>query len=243
MPRFFVDATLAPGEHLRLPAGASRHIQVLRLQPGEEVTLFNGTGGQWQARIERIERSSVSVELLAFDPVEREPERRVHLAVGVPANERMDWLIEKAAELGAASVQPLLTAHSVVRLTSERAEKKRLHWQAVSLAACEQCGGNRPPKIEALCELTAWLLAPNIQRQRYVLSLQADARPLMQLLTASDPESELLLLSGPEGGLSREEEAAARTSGFLPASLGPRVLRAETAALTGLSLALQMRSR
>ncbi len=243
MPRFFVDETLARGESLRLPAGASRHIQVLRLQPGEEVTLFNGTGGQWRARIERIERTSVSVQLLAFDPVEREPGRRVHLAVGTPANERMDWLIEKATELGVASIQALQTARSVVRLKGDRAEKKRQHWQAVSLSACEQCGGNRPPKIEALRELTDWLLAQHVHPNRYILSLQNDARPLPHLLASCNPKSDLLLLSGPEGGLSTEEEAAARAKGFLPASLGPRVLRAETAALTGLSLALQLNSR
>lgn len=239
MPRFFIDASLTPGQRLRLPTGASRHVQVLRLQPGDTVTLFNGSGGQWQARIERMERSSVTVGLLAFEPVEREPARRVQLAVGVPANERMDWLVEKATELGVASLQPLLTAHSVLRLSGDRAEKKRLHWQAICAAACEQCGGNRLARIEALLELPHWLRLPRAPAQRFVLSLQADAQPLAELLNTCAPEAELLLLSGPEGGLSKQEEAAARASGFVPASLGPRVLRAETAALAALSLALR----
>ncbi len=238
MPRFFIDAALNPGERLRLPAGASRHVQVLRMQPGQELTLFNGAGGQWRACIERMERSSVTVALLAFEPIEREPDRRVHLALGVPANERMDWLVEKATELGAASLQPLLTAHSVLRLSGERAEKKRLHWQAICAAACEQSGSNRLPTIEPLRELPAWLALPRTLSRRYVLSLQADAQPLARLLDAHAPDAELLLLSGPEGGLSGPEEAAARACGFVPASLGPRVLRAETAALTALGLAL-----
>lgn len=241
MPRFFVDQALRGGDRLRLPAGPSRHIQVLRLQPGDEVTLFNGGGGQWQARIERIERSNVSVLLLGFDPIEREPGQRVHLAVGVPANERMDWLVEKATELGAASLQPLLTAHSVMRLSGERAEKKRQHWQAISSAACEQCGSNRLLRIEALCPLTAWLTSQRTPAQGFVLSLQADARPLPDLLAASKSGPDLLLLSGPEGGLSRQEEEAARSMGLVPASLGPRTLRAETAALAALSLAVQGR--
>ncbi len=204
MPRFFIDASLTPGQRLRLPTGASRHVQVLRLQPGDTVTLFNGLGGQWQARIER-----------------------------------MDWLVEKATELGVASLQPLLTAHSVLRLSGDRAEKKRLHWQAICAAACEQCGGNRLARIEALLELPHWLRLPRAPAQRFVLSLQADAQPLAELLNTCAPEAELLLLSGPEGGLSKQEEAAARASGFVPASLGPRVLRAETAALAALSLALR----
>jgi 16S rRNA (uracil1498-N3)-methyltransferase len=243
MPRFFIDAPLNAGDRLRLPAGASRHVQVLRLQPGQELTLFNGAGGQWRARIERMERSSVTVAVLAFEPVEREPARRVHLALGVPANERMDWLVEKATELGAASLQPLLSAHSVLRLTGERAEKKRLHWLAVCAAACEQCGSNRLPTIEPLRELPAWLALPAPPVRRYVLSLQADARPLARLIGADAPDTELLLLSGPEGGLSGQEEEAARACGFVPASLGPRVLRAETAALSALVLALHGQPR
>lgn len=239
MPRFFVDLPLKDRERLPLPAGASRHVQVLRLQPGDKVTLFNGTGGQWRARIDRIERTRVTVELEAFEPIEREPTRSVHLAVGVPANERMDWLVEKASELGAASLQPLVTTHSVWRLSGERAEKKRRHWQAIAAAACEQCGGNRLPAIEPMSELAAWLSLAHPTLHRGVLSLREDARPLAGWRDECAPAASLLLLSGPEGGLSRQEEEAARARGFIPISLGPRTLRAETAALAALSLALQ----
>ena len=235
MPRFFIPGPLAAEQ--ALPASAARHVQVLRLQPGQEITLFNGEGGQWQARITQMGRSDVQVQLLQWQDAEREPQRRVHLAVGMPANERMDWLVEKATELGAASLWPLQTAHSVLRLSGERAEKKRLHWQAVAAAACEQCGGNRLPAIGRISELGAWLAQAPKAPLRCVLSLDAAANTLDHELARIGAQDEVVFLSGPEGGLAPSEEAAARAAGFVPVSLGPRVLRAETAALTALARA------
>ena len=235
MPRFFIPGPLAAEQ--ALPASAARHVQVLRLQPGQEITLFNGEGGQWQARITQMGRSDVQVQLLQWQDAEREPQRRVHLAVGMPANERMDWLVEKATELGAASLWPLQTAHSVLRLSGERAEKKRLHWQAVAAAACEQCGGNRLPEIGRISELGAWLAQAPKAPLRCVLSLDAAANTLDHELARIGAQDEVVFLSGPEGGLAPNEEAAARAAGFVPVSLGPRVLRAETAALTALARA------
>ena len=153
MPRFFCPAPLRTGDLLDLPAGAARHVQVLRLQPGDSITLFNhGPGwegvspcGEFEARVTLMGRSQVQVEIGAHQAVEREAQRAVHLAVGMPANERMDWLVEKAAELGVASIQPLMTERSVLRLAAERATKKVDHWQSVAISACEQCGGNRVP--------------------------------------------------------------------------------------------------
>jgi 16S rRNA (uracil1498-N3)-methyltransferase len=237
MPRFFIPGPLAAEQALALPASAARHVQVLRLQPGQEITLFNGEGGQWQARITQMGRSDVQVQLLHWQAAEREPRRRVHLAVGMPANERMDWLVEKATELGAASLWPLQTAHSVLRLSGERAEKKRLHWQAVAGAACEQCGGNRLPEIGRISELSAWLAQAPKAPLRCVLSLDAAANTLDHELAGIGAQDEVVFLSGPEGGLSPSEEAAARAAGFVAVSLGPRVLRAETAALTALARA------
>ncbi len=237
MPRFFIPGPLAAEQALALPASAARHVQVLRLQPGQEITLFNGEGGQWQARITQMGRSDVQVQLLNWQAAEREPQRRVHLAVGMPANERMDWLVEKATELGAASLWPLQTAHSVLRLSGERAEKKRLHWQAVAGAACEQCGGNRLPEIGRISELSAWLAQAPKAPLRCVLSLDAAANTLDHELAGIGAQDEVVFLSGPEGGLSPSEEAAARAAGFVAVSLGPRVLRAETAALTALARA------
>ena len=132
-------------------------MQVLRLQPGGVITLFNGEGGEHSATILRMGRSDVAVRIDTHHAIEREPQRQVHLAVGMPANDRMDWLVEKATELGVASIQPLHTAHSVLRLSGERATKKQAHWQQVAVAACEQCGGNRVPVIHPVRDFAAWL--------------------------------------------------------------------------------------
>jgi 16S rRNA (uracil1498-N3)-methyltransferase len=246
MPRFFCPASLTSGQSLSLPASAARHVQVLRLQPGQVITLFNGEGGEWEATITRMGRSDVDVVLGTHHATEREPVRAVHLALGMPANERMDWLVEKATELGAHSVQPLHTAHSVLRLSGERALKKQAHWQSVATAACEQCGGNRPPLIHPVRDLADWLLttpppadAGTDGSLRCVLSLQAGAVALGSALRGDRaPTGAVTFLSGPEGGLSGSEEAQARAAGFLPVSLGSRVLRAETASLAALVMAL-----
>jgi 16S rRNA (uracil1498-N3)-methyltransferase len=159
----------------------------------------------------------------------------------------MDWLVEKATELGVASVQPLHTAHSVLRLSGERATKKQAHWQGVATAACEQCGGNRVPTVVPVAELTAWLKTANpadpvdaaTPLLRCVLSLADGSQPLAAALASQPAHTPVLFLSGPEGGLSPSEDAAARAAGFVPVTLGPRVLRAETAALAALVLAAQ----
>ncbi len=233
MPRFYCPAPLQAGACLPLPEGAARHVQVLRLQPGHQITLFNGEGGEWQASVTRMGRSEVEVQVLGHQPVEREAPRVVHLALGMPANERMDWLVEKAAELGAASLQPLQAERSVLRLSGERAEKKRGHWQGIAIAACEQCGRNRVPPVHAVQAMPAWL-ASELPAQRLLLSLQPDSVPLTRLLPTLDA-SPTVFLSGPEGGLSAAEEQAARAAGFRPVSLGSRTLRAETAPLAALA--------
>ena len=204
------------------------------MQPGQELTLFNGEGGQWRAGIERMGRSDVHVRVTAFEDVEREAPVAVHLAVGLAANERIDWLVEKATELGAASIQPLVTARSVLRLAGERAQKKREHWQAVSAAACEQCGRNRVPRVHEVAALDEWLarLPADADARKVVLSLSSDAIPWASRGLASN---EWLVLSGPEGGFEEREDSAARDAGFLPVTLGSRVLRAETAPLAVLS--------
>ncbi|WP_066705451.1 16S rRNA (uracil(1498)-N(3))-methyltransferase [Curvibacter delicatus] len=233
MPRFHCPMPLASGVLLELPAGAARHVQVLRLQPGTAITLFNGEGGEFEATITRMGRSDVQVQVGAHTPVERETERVVHLALGVPANERMDWLVEKATELGVASIQPLLAERSVLKLKGERAEKKRAHWQGIAVAACEQCGRNRVPEVRESLALPDWIrtLGPGA---RFLLSLQDGTQPLQQALAAVDP-GPVTFLSGPEGGLTAAEEAAALACGFVPVTLGSRTLRAETAPLAALA--------
>jgi 16S rRNA (uracil1498-N3)-methyltransferase len=232
MPRFYCPAPLATGQSLELPAGAARHVQVLRLQPGAAITLFNGQGGEFEAVVEHMGRSDVRVQVNTHLRLEREAARQVLLAVGMPANERMDWLVEKATELGAAGIQPLVAECSVLKLNSERAQKKRAHWQGIAIAACEQCGRNRVPEIHEVMDMARWLTLPQDQQLRLVLSLSSEARPLMQAAGGVAP---LLVLSGPEGGLTAHEEQAALAQGFQPASLGARVLRAETAPLAVLA--------
>ncbi|MCM5679188.1 16S rRNA (uracil(1498)-N(3))-methyltransferase [Schlegelella sp. S2-27] len=232
-PRLHVSAPLAAGSSLPLPPGPSRHAQVLRLQPGDAVTLFNGDGGEWEARIVRMGRSEVDVQVERHEPVDRELPIDVTLAVGMPANERMDWLVEKATELGVAAIQPLVCERSVLRLSGERAQKKVAHWTAVAVGASEQCGRTRVPRVEPVRALAGWCAAlpPGGAGLRAVLSLQ-HAQPLAALPAAGAA----LFLSGPEGGLTAAEEALARQAGFRAASLGPRVLRAETAPLAALAL-------
>jgi 16S rRNA (uracil1498-N3)-methyltransferase len=232
MPRFYCPGPLAAGQSLQLPAGAARHVQVLRLQPGAAVTLFNGEGGEYDALVEHMGRSEVRVLVGSHQAVEREAPHEVHLAVGMPANERMDWLVEKAVELGVASIQPLLAERSVLRLNGERAERKRTHWQGIAIAACEQCGRNRVPVVHEVVEMARWLATPRPQTLKLVLSLSPQARPLGEASAACAP---VLVLSGPEGGLSAREEEAALAQGFQPATLGTRVLRAETAPLAVLA--------
>ena len=235
MLRLFVDepdAPLAPGQAFDLPPGAARHVQVRRLQPGAALTLFDGRGGEWQAQVLAMGRQQVQVRVGAHEAAERELPQAVTLAVGMPANERMDWLVEKATELGAAAVQPLVCERSVLRLDGERAERKREHWQAQAVAAAEQSGRTRVPRIGRPLRLAEWL--PTLGARpgpRWLLS-PAGARPLPAAAAAAP----VLLLSGPEGGLSPAEEDAARAKGFQAVQLGARVLRAETAPLAALAV-------
>jgi 16S rRNA (uracil1498-N3)-methyltransferase len=237
MPRFHCPTPLQTGDLISLPAGAARHVQVLRMQPGGVITLFNGerNHGEFEATIEHMGRSDVRVLVGAHFAFERESERQVHLVVGVPANDRMDWLVEKATELGVASIQPVMTERSVLRLSGERADKKRAHWQAVAVAACEQCGRNQVPTIHAVQTLNAWLAAQTMpsEAERFLLSLRPETQALGSRIGANT--STATFLSGPEGGLSAAEEEAALAKGFQPVSLGNRVLRAETAGLAALA--------
>ena len=243
--RFYANLALLPGSSLILPEQAARHVQVLRFQPGDGLTLFNGQGngqpgseGEFQATVERMGRSDVQVMVGSYTATAREAGRAIHLAVCMPANDRMDWLVEKATELGVTSIQPLMSERSVLRLKGERAEKKLAHWRAAAAAACEQCGRNRLPVIHEAIGLNEWLRASMKQEfvagTRLLLSLQPGTRPLAEAV-ANTQDSALTFLNGPEGGLNPAEESAAIECGFVPMTLGPRVLRAETAPLACLA--------
>jgi 16S rRNA (uracil1498-N3)-methyltransferase len=232
-PRLFVDQPLCESAVVGLPEGAARHVQVLRLQPGDGLTLFNGLGGQWDARVMQMARREVQVQVGTFSAIERELALPVTLAIGMPGNERMDGLVEKATELGATLIQPLLSSRSVLRLAGGRAERKVAHWQAVAVAACEQCGRNRVPVVAPVGPLAAWLEAlPAADGTRRLLL--SPNGPAMVAAARGGPHG-TLLLSGPEGGLTAAEEEAALARGFAPLSLGPRILRADTAPLAALA--------
>ncbi len=229
--RLYVELPLTPDTPLSLPPAAARHVQVLRMQPGAEITLFNGQGGEWQATVVHMGRNEVRAQVHRHIACDRELAQHITLAIGMPANERMDALVEKATELGVAALQPLLTERSVLRLHGERAERRVAHWQGVAVAACEQSGRTRVPPIFPVRTLSDWLRSlppPRNEEQRRLLSPRATAG-----LTVSGVP--VVFLSGPEGGLSEAEETLAAGAGFQPVSLGARVLRADTAPLAVLA--------
>jgi 16S rRNA (uracil1498-N3)-methyltransferase len=232
-PRIHVERPLAPGAEFALSAVGTRHVQVLRLQPGDALTLFDGSGGQWVSAVSGISRREVRVRTLHFEAAERELAQAVTLAVGMPANERMDALIEKVTELGVACIQPLVCERSVLRVAGERALRKAAHWRAVAVAACEQCGRNRVPELAEPIKLVSWL--HTLEGHSGALWLLSTADDALPWPPAARDAREVTVLSGPEGGFTAAEEAAARAAGFISHSLGSRVLRADTAPLAALA--------
>jgi 16S rRNA (uracil1498-N3)-methyltransferase len=230
-PRFYLDQPLAPGARFSLPPGPARHAaRALRLAVADTVTLFNGQGGEYAARIERIHKDEVAVSVTGFADVERESSLRVMLAQGISSGERMDYTLQKAVELGIAAIQPIAARRSVVKLAGERADRRVAHWQGVVASACEQCGRNRVPVVAPPLTLAHWLGQQQDGRLLF-LSPQAEAR------LADLPPSAAMdcLVAGPEGGFEADEIAALHAAGATPVRLGPRVLRTETAALAALA--------
>jgi 16S rRNA (uracil1498-N3)-methyltransferase len=238
MPRFFVDAALAADAVLDLPEAVVRHIHVLRLSPGDAITLFNGAGGSFEATLADIGKRHASARIFAHDTREAESPIAVTLAQGLAGGDKMDWLIEKAVELGVSAIQPLQASRSVVRLSGERAEKRQAHWQALIQAACEQCGRNRLPRLTPVATVEAWLAAATSSPAAKLLLSPRATGSLADLARAHGDawrDAGVTLLIGPEGGLSPDEEQAARSAGFIGVSLGPRILRTETAGLACLA--------
>lgn len=226
-PRFYIPQSLAEGMQLALPAAAAHHAaRVLRLDSGDAVTLFNGQGGEFTARIAAIGKRDVEVEIGRHDPIERESPLTVTLVQAISSGERMDLTIQKAVELGVTRIVPVESERSVVRLQGERARKRLEHWRQVVVSACEQCGRNRVPEVHAIASLADWLATANPDVRRWVLWPGADT----VLRDLPWPAAEIEILVGPEGGFTDPEHAAARRAGYLPVRLGPRVLRTETAA-------------
>ncbi len=230
-PRFYLDQPLAPGARFSLPPGPARHAaRALRLAEGDAITLFNGRGGEFAARIERINKDEVAVAITGFADTERESRLRVTLAQGISSGERMDYTLQKAVELGVAAIQPIAAKRSVVKLTAERADRRVAHWQGVVASACEQCGRNQVPVVAPPLPLAHWLGQKQGGRLLF-LSPLAEAR-LADLPPPTVPD---WLVAGPEGGFEADEIAALHAAGAVPVRLGPRVLRTETAALAALA--------
>ncbi|PQO92505.1 16S rRNA (uracil(1498)-N(3))-methyltransferase [Massilia phosphatilytica] len=233
MPRFYCPQPLIPGSFVDLPEAVAHHLHVVRQQCGDELVLFNGEGGQARARLAEIGKRRASAEVLALEAVDVELPFRMTLAQGLPEGSKMDWIVEKAVELGAAGIVPLAAQRSVVRLSGDRADKRLAHWQAVVVSASEQCGRNRLADVAPVQDVNRWLAAPTTGT-RILLSPRADAS-LAQWVRAT-PAQDVTLLVGPEGGLTDQEEDAARAAGALALSMGPRVLRTETAGLAALAI-------
>lgn len=231
-PRIHTACPLSAGVTIALDAQSSHHIaRVLRMQSGAALTLFNGDGNEYPARIAAIGKREVSVAIERVEPADRESALAIQLGIAVSKGERMDWVIQKATELGVARISPLLTERVEVRLHGEREEKKLSHWQGVAISACEQCGRNRVPMLDAPVDLSTWLAAVDAD-QKFVLHHRSDSA-----LGAIQPvPRRVALLIGPEGGLSEFEITQAERCGFRALRLGPRVLRTETAPLAALSV-------
>ena len=230
-PRFYLDQPLALGARFSLPPGPARHAaRALRLAVDDAVTLFNGQGGEFSARIERIQKDEVALSITGFADIERESSLRVMLVQGISSGERMDYTLQKAVELGVAAIQPIAAKRSVVKLAGERADKRVVHWQGVAASACEQCGRNQVPLVATPLPLATWLGRRTYGRLLF-LSPLAEAR----LADLPAPTAMDCLVAGPEGGFEPDEIAALLAAGAIPVRLGPRVLRTETAALAALA--------
>jgi 16S rRNA (uracil1498-N3)-methyltransferase len=239
--RFYYPDRLSNGAEVHLPTETGNHaVRSLRLGVGDPVVLFDGHGGEYKASISRIQRGTVTVKTESFVDRSAEAPLELVLAQGLSSGERMDFTIQKAVELGVTAVHPIATERSVMKLSGERATRKTRHWRKLAIAACEQCGRNRLVPVFEPIRFDVWLnqqiRAPAAEELRMLLSPEADAK----LDGFPAVATRIILLAGPEGGLSASEDDAARRWNFQPVRLGPRILRTETAALAALA-AIQLR--
>jgi 16S rRNA (uracil1498-N3)-methyltransferase len=233
MPRFYCPQPLAAGATVDLPETVAHHLHVVRMQPGAGIVLFNGEGGQYRARLLEVGKKRASASVESYEAHEVELPFAVTLAQGLPEGSKMDWIVEKAVELGVAAIEPLAAQRSVVRLSGERADKRRAHWEGVVVAASEQCGRNRLAQVAQVADFGRWVAQPGPARR---ILLSPRATESLAGWARATPAHAVTLLVGPEGGLSDQEEDAALAHGALALSIGPRVLRTETAGLAALAV-------
>jgi 16S rRNA (uracil1498-N3)-methyltransferase len=229
-PRLFAAVDLAPGDEVQLPDRAAHHLSVLRLRRGDAITLFNGRGGEFTAELTRASAGDALARVLSRDDSERESPLSIALAQCVSSGDRMDTTLQKSTELGVSKIVPIVSERTVVKLSGDRAEKRLAHWRNVVIAACEQCGRNRLPEVAGITDIQAFLGARGDGELRLLLAPDA-----VQSLKELPRPEKVMLLVGPEGGLTVQEREHAERAGFVPVRFGPRVLRTETAPLAALA--------
>ena len=231
--RVFTDQPLAVGTDIALEDSSARHLAaVLRMQPGDAVTLFNGLGGEYTATLSACSPKRVNAQVGDFLDIERESPLRIHLGIGLSRGDRMDWVIQKATEAGVTDITPLYTERTEVKLKGDRSDKKQRHWQQICISACEQCYRNRLPVLHEPITMEQWL--SQVKADRKLVLHHRSEQTLSQL--RNDQVASAALLIGPEGGLSDREIAAALNTNFEPLRLGPRVLRTETMPVVAISI-------
>jgi 16S rRNA (uracil1498-N3)-methyltransferase len=233
LTRVYVDTPIAAGNNVVIEGSAVNHItRVLRLRSGDTLTLFDGSGGEYGARIEEFHKDTVVVTVDEHRRLDRESPLSLTLAQGISRGDRMDWIIRKATELGTSRIVPVFTKRSMVKLDEQQAENKVQHWRRIAVAACEQSGRNRVPDLALPLDFSEVLRDSEQASTRLLLSPTGDLR--VDDLEA--PGKRITVLIGPEGGLAEREQEAAVAAGFKPVRMGPRVLRTETAAIAALTI-------
>ena len=238
LPRIYLNQDLASALENNTPVcfddNARRHIvQVLRLKPGAPMILFNGLGGEYGATLEQVDRRQLTASVHSYDSRSVESPLQITLAQGISRGERMDYTLQKATEIGVQHIVPLITERCGVHLNSERQAKRLQHWHGITVAACEQCGRNSLPTIQAITLLTQWL---GESPKPSPLQLVLDPGAGVSIGELAKPANGIILLIGPEGGLGEDEIEQARRHGYQPVSIGPRILRTETAGVATLAI-------
>jgi 16S rRNA (uracil1498-N3)-methyltransferase len=232
VPRIYTNQNLSLGEEFTLSKNSSRHlVLVLRMKVGQSAILFNGGGGEYIGRLTNASKTNSTVLINGFSAVEKESNLKIHLAIGVSKGDRMDWIIQKATELGVTEISPIFTGRTEVKLSGSRLDKKLSHWQQIAISACEQSQRNRVPSINPILSFDAWL-----ELKHNGLKLLMNHLGDLGLSEMSPKDQHIVLLVGPEGGLSENEICVAEASGYTSVSMGPRILRTETAPVAALSI-------